>query len=535
MKKKTIIIISAIVIVVIAVVLISGNLRRQAANTVTVNEVKVERRDISNVITGKATIMPNDSYSITSLVAGDVLSAPFEEGDTVKKGDVLYRLDDSDIVNSLNSADVNMQRSEITYNDAVKSKNDLTLYSNYTGTVKELYVNPGDNISAGKEIAKIQDNRNMLLEVPFNEADANNIYPGQSAVVTMVDTAGSLSGTVTKVNANTEVKNGYATVRMVTIQVSNPGGLAGGTRGIASVGGISCNDYGQFKNITEETIVAKASGEIQSLNIREGGMVYKNDLVLQLKSDTVNSSVQNAGLAIQESALSKEKIKKQQDNYVITAPISGTIITKNIKAGDKLDNSSMAASTTPMAVIYDLSQLKFDLDIDEIDIAKIFVGQEVEITADAIEGKTFTGYVDKVGIDGKAENGVTNYPVTVVVEDYGDLLPGMNIEASIVAQKAENVLAIPISAVRQNDEVYVKGEKDSEDDKAPEGYKTVKVQVGITDSEYIEVKSGLKEHDIIRDADTKVLSEFEKMMEMQNSMHGGGGGEPPEGAAPDGM
>jgi len=168
---------------------------------------------------------------------------------------------------------------------------------------------------------------------------------------------------------------------------------------------------------------------------------------------------------------------------------------KNIKAGDKLDNSNMS---TEMAVIYDMSSLECELSVDELDIKNVKVGQTVIIKSDAVEGKIYHGEVQSVSVNGTTSNGVTTYPVTIVITDFDeDLLPGMNIDVEITTSQAENVLAIPLTAVKRGNIVFVKGEKETENDSAPEGYKTVKVETGVYNNEYIEIKSGLKEGDIV--------------------------------------
>lgn len=94
------------------------------------------------------------------------------------------------------------------------------------------------------------------------------------------------------------------------------------------------------------------------------------------------------------------------DDYTITAPISGTVITKNVKVGDKISKSS--SGTTTMAVIYDLSTMTLEMSVDELEVSSVKVGQSVEITADAVEGETFTGTVTNVSLQSSYSNGVTN-------------------------------------------------------------------------------------------------------------------------------
>ena len=99
------------------------------------------------------------------------------------------------------------------------------------------------------------------------------------------------------------------------------------------------------------------------------------------------------------------------------------MIEKNFKAGDKVEGMNSGS----LAVVYDMSYLKLEMAVDELDISKVEAGQSVTITADAVEGQTFTGVVDNVSINGTTAGGATSYPVTILIKDYGDLKPGMNV------------------------------------------------------------------------------------------------------------
>ena len=181
-----------------------------------------------------------------------------------------------------------------------------------------------------------------------------------------------------------------------------------------------------------------------------------------------------------------------------------------------------------------MSSLCIQLDIDELDVKKVAVGQEVEITADAVEGKTYSGVVENVSVNGTiGTNGVTTYPAKVRIQDADEqLLPGMNVDAEIRVEQADNVIAVPMNAVNRGDTVYVKGDKTDQNDKAPEGYKTVSVETGINNGSFIEIKSGLNENDIVY----VTPSAGDSQQEMMPGMGGmpGGSGMPGGGDAPGG-
>ena len=469
----------------------------------------VSRRDVSVVLTGSGTIEPVNQYSITSLVSGEVLACTFEEGDTVEKDDLLYTIDTKDAENSVEKAQLNVEKARMNYDETLETLANLNVKSETEGVVTEVYVEPGDEIQSGTKIADVRDSAYMVVKLPFNAADAENFYIGQSALVTVDGSFETLTGEVSAISATDEVGEGYQLTRTVTIRVKNPGGLSSTAYATVTVGGAACNTGASFEYNAESTITAKASGEVASLSITEGSAVSKGSVVARLTSTSIENQVKSSQISLQDAELSLQNTLDQLDNYNITAPISGTVITKNAKLGDTVDTG---ASSSTLAVIYDMSQLVFDMAIDELDISSVAVGQTVEITADAIEGTTFTGVVDKVSVSGTSQNGVTSYPVTVVIdgEAAGGLLPGMNVTASIVVESAENALSVPVGAVMRGNIVYVKDDGAAQDAAqsgegdeapgaahAPDGYRAVEVTLGVSNDDYIEILSGLSEGDVV--------------------------------------
>ena len=102
---------------------------------------------------------------------------------------------------------------------------------------------------------------------------------------------------------------------------------------------------------------------------------------------------------------------------------------KRSKVGDTVGSSS--STTETMCVINDLSYLEMTLDVDELDILDIAVGQKAEITADAIDDRTFEGVVTSISSAGTTSGGTTTYPVTIRTDDTGSLMPGMNATAAL--------------------------------------------------------------------------------------------------------
>ena len=459
-----------------------------------------QMQEMTVSVSSTGTIQPIDSYNVSGMVTGEVLEAPFEVGDQVEKGDVLYRIDPGSAETALQQAQLSVQQAQLNYDSIVDGLNPK---ASGAGVVQKLHVKKGDLVSAGSPIADISDTSTMTLTVPFQSADAQRIAVGSSAQVTLAGTLETLTGMVESVANADLVGNGGALVRQVKIRVQNPGALTTSTTATAKVGSIACAGSGTFEANLTQTVVATGSGEVVSLNVSAGSRVSAGQVLATLGGSSAQTSLENASISLQNAQLSLQNAQDALDNYTITAPISGTVIEKNFKAGDTIDNNSLTAAGGTLAVLYDMSTLTFEMKIDEKDINKVQVGQEVTITADAVEGVTFSGVVDTVNINGTTVSGQTNYPVTVVINDPQDLKPGMNVSADIIVERAGTVLCVPVDAVNRGSDkptvqVAQEGALDENGNVVdPSKLETREVTLGRNDNDNIEITSGLSEGEIV--------------------------------------
>lgn len=474
-----------------------------------------QKQSLSVTVTGTGTIKPNDDYRATTLLRGEILSAPFEEGDLVEKDQVLFTLDPTDAENNIRSAEsgverarLNLEQAQLSYNNLLKTQrdnaDDMAIEANATGTVSKLYIKVGDTVGAGTPIAEIVDRDVMELTVPFHRAVAQTLTVGQAAAVTVTGTAAILPGTVSEVGYVDSVTAGGAVVRDVTIRVNNPGTLDASSTGTAQIGDAACANPGRFANKEAKQLTAMASGKVETLSVKEGDRVTKDQRLgsfelpdMQSQIDNASVSVRSAELALSDAEESLRIARDLLDDYTISSPITGTVIEKNYKAGDNIDATSGGGY---MAVIYDMSRMTFDMNVSELDVSKLKVGQNVTFTSDALEGQTFTGHVDKININGTTMNGSTNYPVTVVVDNGEGLYPGMNVSATILVEEVGEALAVPVEAVQRGNVVMVAPaaalNKDGElTDVTKLEERTV--ELGRGNSEFIEVLSGVEEGEII--------------------------------------
>lgn len=476
-----------------AVFLISGGGNKAASRDVTYAETTPVRQDVSNSLSGTGTLNPANTYTVKSLVDGKILTGGFEEGDKVEEGDVLYTIDSSDASTNLEKASIALQQAQRSYDKTV----DLQyVRAEVDGTVSSLKVAKGDQVTSGQEVAVIRDSSKMLLNLLFPAADAANFSVGQSADVMLDGTFETLKGTITAITGTDELSTGNLLVRTVTIRVNNAGGLTTAQAATASVNGVSSIASATFAYQAERTLTAQAGGTVSAINVQEGDAVSKDDILIELTGDDLTESIQSASESLRSAEISMQNQQDNMSNYTITSPISGTIIEKDAKQGDALTSGST------LCVIYDLSYLEMVINVDELQIGALSVGQKVQITADAVADKTYVGTVTRVSMKGSSSGGTTTYPITIRIDDTDGLRPGMNANAEIVVAEANNALVVPNAAVIRGGYVLVSKKSPSaanavEDMDAPEGYVYVKVETGVSDDSYTEIKSGLKEDDTV--------------------------------------
>lgn len=476
-----------------AVFLISGGGNKAASRDVTYAETTPVRQDVSNSLSGTGTLNPANTYTVKSLVDGKILTGGFEEGDKVEEGDVLYTIDSSDASTNLEKASIALQQAQRSYDKTV----DLQyVRAEVDGTVSSLKVAKGDQVTSGQEVAVIRDSSKMLLNLLFPAADAANFSVGQSADVMLDGTFETLKGTITAITGTDELSTGNLLVRTVTIRVNNAGGLTTAQAATASVNGVSSIASATFAYQAERTLTAQAGGTVSAINVQEGDAVSKGDILIELTGDDLTESIQSASESLRSAEISMQNQQDNMSNYTITSPISGTIIEKDAKQGDALTSGST------LCVIYDLSYLEMVINVDELQIGALSVGQKVQITADAVADKTYVGIVTRVSMKGSSSGGTTTYPITIRIDDTDGLRPGMNANAEIVVAEANNALVVPNAAVIRGGYVLVSKKSPSaanavEDMDAPEGYVYVKVETGVSDDSYTEIKSGLQEDDTV--------------------------------------
>ena len=476
-------------------------------------------RDISSTLDGSGTLQPANSYTVTTLVSGEILSAGFEEGDIVAKGDVLYELDSSDSSTSIERSETSLEASQRNYNKMLESRAELTIRAPITGVITGLNVSVGDTVGTQGALLTIEDISTLKLTEYYSEEYRDKIYLGMAATVSIGGQMLNLDGRVTEVSSLTRTSETGITCFGVTISVTNPGSLVSGGSATAWLGEIypSISDDDGLDANDKKVVYAGISGKAAQVNVRNYEKVNSGDIIMILTSDTLDEEIQSAADSVHDAQLSLQSQYDSLDNYVITAPIDGTIIEKYYKEGETSEGGKA------LCIIYDLSSLSLTMPVDELDINSVAVGQKAQITTDSAQGRVYDGIVTRVGVNGTTSGGVTTYPVTIQIDETDRLLPGMNVDITIIVEERVGVLTIPAAAVERGNRVLVKNTDGTADDRSPiAGYSYVTVETGLSDGDYIEIISGISASDEIAYIDDIVMAE----MPMDFGFGMGGGSRP---------
>lgn len=349
-----------------------------------------------------------------------------------------------------------------------------------SGTVTESPLNAGDEVKSGELVYKIDDTNAQLAVQMAEKAVERAKVSGDS----------SSAGDNLRIYAN-------ASGTISDLRISSGSTVSGG-----QIATITQSDG------TEISLVPNVTGTVQSVAVRNGATVTSGQVIATLRSSSSGSSA-GQKLDVEGSELALEQAQKELEKYKIASPIDGTILVKNAKIGD---NVAAGKTDKPLMVIADMSKMKFSIEVDELDIWNIKLGQTVVITANALPGETFSGEITNIAGEGeKKDGGVTTYAVEITVSDPGKIKSGMNVDAKIILNSAINVLTLPENALYESDgqNALVITNSSSVDEKdvvnsadypnitVPNGYKLVKVKYGVNDGTAVEIISGLNVGDAV--------------------------------------
>lgn len=435
------------------------NKSKAASGTAQQRTSVVVKGTLTNSIEGSGPVASSTRKEVSPKVTSTIEKVYFKEGDTVKIGDPMFELDNTDALLNIENTKNNIDQTQLTLDDNRKNIANLTLKAPFDGQISELNVKEGD--TAGGALLKITDTSKLKLRVPFNGLGISEISVGKAVTVNLQDLMQSVEGTVTYVSKKPYSSAGGGQLYNVEITIDNPGSLTEGMTANAeiTVGGSSVTSVqsSTLSYINTEVLRSGSGATVKKVNATNNDYVNAGDVLIELENDNLRLNLNSTELKLKNLQQQLEIQQEQLSNYKLTAPCNGKIISQSVTLGDTV------SAGKALAVVADMDSLEFQVSIDELDISSIEVGQEVKITADALAETTnnpLTGKVTKVSMEGASSNGVTTYPVTISLDKNDKLKTGMNVNGEIITSSKSDILMVPIEAVVKmgnNSFVYVVG------------------------------------------------------------------------------
>ena len=303
-------------------------------------------------------------------------------------------------------------------------------------------------------------------------------------------------------------------------------------------------ETGDIYPIREIDIKSKVSGKVLKFYVDEGDYVNNGDLIAEiepdfnqanqiasirnnlhltrLRLDNAQKDYDRKQVLFERQFVSRDEVDQALDDLE-TAPInyqsalqqyelireidtdgnisrivstsSGTVIQKMVEEGEMVVSSTSSFSDgTVIVKLADLNQMVVNSYINEVDIAKVFIGQQANIQVDAFPYDRYSGEVSKIGAMAITRNNVKVFPVEIrILESDIPLKPGMTANVTILGEIKENILVIPIRAIFsdiEGQDIVYKVENDTISTSAL-------VKTGINDFQQVEIIEGLEEGDRI--------------------------------------
>lgn len=507
----------AIAVVLIIAVLCAGYLWYQNKNSMKKGMAqamatgRVTRGNLEAVLKGSGTLLPMEQETINLKVDGTVKKVYFEEGDIVKKGDLLFELEDEDLSIGLKKSNLSLQQQQLALKDIEDQKQKAIVYASESGVVKSVNVKSGDSVNTNSILAVVQDSDRCQLRAPFISSQIKNLKLGQQVEVMFLDPVYTVEGKVTKLDTvGTPTASGgiyyYATIAVDGNYYVEGKDTRVQVHIVTDSGKEQAAEEVLIEPKEQVEIKPEIASKIKEIYIDEGDVVEKGRKLFSLDVGDIDVNIEKQSLSLQQAQLDLESKMNQRENLLVYSPIDGTIIEQNVREGDLIrPSTSSSSSSEPAAVIVNYSKMQVVLPIDELDINKVEIGMPVKITAEAVPGEVFQGTVEKIAEQGKSQNNVSTFDVTVTTDKVAGLKAGMTVDAELITASKQDVLMLPITAIQyQNNKSYVMTVQETKDNKEgrPNNGKAasnalVEVNTGISNDENIEIISGLKEGDTV--------------------------------------
>lgn len=409
----------------------------------------------------------------------------------------------------------------------VEAPTEYNLTFGTNGKVTEIDVKVGDTVKAGQVLAKVDQTQaqQQVVQAQANLTQAQlklsqlQAPPTQVSVLQAQDAVTKAQAAASSAQSNLQTLQSYtnaatlnaaiASAQKDQVQGSQGQGSQGQTPGYSTL-----VDY---KNNPSDLTTA-ISQATNTYNNAQADLALANAQLAQVNAGPTSTDVQTAESQITSANANLASAQSNLSGTVLTAPVDGTVTAVNGLIGANSSgggSGSSSGSSGFITLIPNTGTMQISVPVDEADIANVKVGQAADITLDAYPNKNFSGTVTQVNPTGTTQSGVTTFGVTVTVPNTNNLMKvGMSANVDIIVAEKDNVLTVPSMAVHDNGStqtVLI----------APAGGKghpvSEPVTIGIDDGNNAQVLQGLQDGD-------QVIIGFKAQATTQSSSNRGGFG-----------
>ena len=460
---------------------------------------------ITAKVEGSGLTKAKSSESISITTTGTVMEVMVTEGQEVTAGTPLFTVDSPAAQAAVQKARSNVEGYEKQLSAARKDIAGLNLAASYPGKLMDVAIlNPGDTISKGQTVAKLNDDTRLRLEQYYSYAYAGELKQGQTVEVSIPALMTTVPGTVESVHMVSRITPEGAKLFSAEIVVKNEGALTAEMTASATVtvNGETVYPYepGKLAYYRTGDLVSTVNGTVISSSLVNYLQVSAGQVLVRIDGEDSESELFTIEQNLESAREELEKAEQNLANCNAVAPIDGKIIGLSIQPGDEINTQQ------PILTISDTSSLIVNATVDERNISYIKPGMMVDLDQ---WGNTAMGMVESVSLSSTVNNGVATYPMVVSMDNADGMIQvNSNIQYSLVASQNDNCLILPLQAVRTVSledgstatVVYVSGSRPDNaldgvmaDEEIPDGFWPVPVEIGISDNYNVEIKSGVAE------------------------------------------
>ena len=404
----------------------------------------VTRGSIQSMVEGSGTTKAKDSATVTP-GSGTILELFVQEGDQVTAGQQLYRMDDTTARDAVTEAQKSVDNCNKELQAVYDKIAELSITAPHAGNLREVAdLKVGDTVNEGDTIATLVNDTKLRLSLYYSYAYEGDIKVGQTAQISIPAIMAPVTGKVEQINKVRFVSPEGATHFEVVLVLDNPGTLAEGMDASAGLTAADGTPIYPYQNGKLEYY------ESTKIIAKATGPVERVSLLDYGDVKAGQLLVQLGAKDTDEEIASKENALKAAQEKLEEA----TKELEKYNAVAPIDGTVLQCSLTEGQevssgqgiTIADTSQMIIEIQVDERNARYIKAGMMVDINQ---YGTPYVGIVESVSMTASGENGVASIPAVVTVDNYdGSMIPGTYAEYSFVASESEDCLTVPVQAVK---------------------------------------------------------------------------------------